>query len=314
MRRLIIQRLAILPVVLIGAFLVSFLIIQLAPGDPIEMELRRLGVVATQTEIDALRSEFGIDNPFYQRFASWWWRAVHLDFGTSIATGRKVIDEIWPRLPVTLTLACTALSLIMTGALILGVVAAMYQGRSIDRVIRVLTILSVSTPSYWLGLMLLWFFAIVMGTISIIPSGTWQDYVLPSLTLAAGSTFFLGRIVRERVIATTSQDFVRLARAKGLDERTVLRRHILPNSLAPLMTLAGLTFGYLLGGSVIVESIFSLPGLGQLVLDSIAQRDFPVLQAYLVLMAGVYVLVNLVADALSLALDPGRRRAEGADQ
>ena len=314
MRQLLIQRLAIMPVVLIGAFLVSFLIIHLAPGDPIEMELRRLGLAVTQADVAALRSEYGMDRPFLERFVSWWWRSVHLDFGTSISSGRKVIDEIIPRLPVTLTLACSSLLLIMAGALSLGVIAAMFRGRAIDRIIRILTIVSVSTPSYWLGLMLLWFFAVEIGIVSIVPSGTWQDYVLPAITLALGSAFFLGRIVRERIITTSSQDFVRLARAKGLAEGVVLRRHILPNSLAPLVTLAGLSFGYLLGGSVIVESIFSLPGLGQLVLDSIGQRDYPVLQAYLILMAGAYVLVNLVADGLSLALDPARRRAEGGDQ
>jgi len=262
---------------------VAFAIVALAPGDPVMMELRAMGIVPKPEDIEALRARFGLDKPLLQRYFEWLARAIRFDFGSSVATGRTVISEIGIHLPATLTLAIS--SLIGAVLISLGLGAfAVTSGRVVGAGLRGLTILLVSVPSFWLALLLIHIFILQLGWGRLVGEGTWYDLVLPTLTLSLGAGASLGRFVFERVRAEKSEDYVRLATAWAN------------------------TFGALLGGAVIVESIFGWPGLGQLILQAIAQRDFPVIQAYLVFMGLIFFATSLFADIIVVISDPQLRR------
>ncbi len=307
MLRFILIRLATTIPTLLGMSFVAFAIVALAPGDPVMMELRAMGIVPKPEDIEALRARFGLDKPLLQRYFEWLARAIRFDFGSSVATGRTVISEIGIHLPATLTLAIS--SLIGAVLISLGLGAfAVTSGRVVGAGLRGLTILLVSVPSFWLALLLIHIFILQLGWGRLVGEGTWYDLVLPTLTLSLGAGASLGRFVFERVRAEKSEDYVRLAIAKGLGPSRIMISHIAPRIIGPLATAWANTFGALLGGAVIVESIFGWPGLGQLILQAIAQRDFPVIQAYLVFMGLIFFATSLFADIIVIISDPQLRK------
>ncbi|MFV0334781.1 MAG: ABC transporter permease [Tropicimonas sp.] len=312
MRRFILIRLAAALPTLLGMSLVAFFIVALAPGDPVLMELRSMGIVPKAEEIEAIRAGYGFDKPLALRYLDWLGRAVRLDFGISISTGRPVIDEIALYLPATLLLALSGLCGAIAISLALGVLAAL-SGRGVRAVLRLGTILLVSVPAFWLALLLIHAFVLHLGWARLLGGGSLRDLVLPALTLSLAGGAALGRFVFERVRAEQSEDYVRLAIAKGIGPLGILAGHIAPRVIGPLVTSWTMTFGSLLGGSVIVEAVFSWPGLGQLILQSIAERDFPVIQAYLVLMGLIFVTTSLVADIVVVLADPQLRRQVSHD-
>lgn len=303
----ILKRLASALPTLIGMSFVAFAIVALAPGDPVTQELRAFGVVPKPEDIAALKAEYGLDKPFFERYLAWLGRAVQFDFGTSIATGRPVMAEILLHLPATLLLSLSALGGAIALSLGLGI-AAVCSGTVWGGVLRTVTILLVSVPSFWLALLLIHVFVLGLGWGRLVGQGSAADLILPALTLSLASGATLGRVVRERILAEMCQDYVRLAIAKGLAPATLLVRHIFPQIIGPLATAWASSFGALLGGAVIVESIFGWPGLGQLVLQAIGQRDFPVIQAYLVLGGLVFFLTSLAADITVALADPQVKR------
>lgn len=309
MRRFLIRRLLGGLPTLIGMSLIGFAVVSLAPGDPVAMELRAMGVVASPDDLAALRAEHGLDQPFMMRWLDWLARAATLDFGRSIATGRSVAVEIGLHLPATLALAFSGLLGAVALSLALGVGAA--SGGVVGGVLRALTVLLVSAPSFWIALLLIDAFVLRLGWARLVGHGALQDLALPALTLSLAAGAALGRVVCERVRAEMAEDHVRLAIAKGLGPWAILIGHVAPGVLGPLVTAWANAFGGLLGGAVIVESIFGWPGLGRLALQAIAQRDYPVLQGYLMLCGLAYFLTSLIADIAVALADPALRRKLG---
>jgi ABC-type dipeptide/oligopeptide/nickel transport system permease component len=304
---LLLRRLALLPATLLGLALFAFLIINLAPGDPVTIELRRMGVEYTDANIGELRQAYGLDKPLPIRFVVWLGQALTLDFGKSFTSGRPVADEMLRALCPTLCLALVAFVIALVLALAVGFAAAL-GGRLADFLSRALAVLLSAMPSYWLALLLLYVFSLRLGWTRVIGDGRFADILLPALTLSLllGATY--ARIVHERIIQTLAEPHVRFARIKGMPRGRILCRHVLKNALLPIINLWGMGFGYLLGGSVVVETIFGWPGLGNLIIKAIGDRDFPMLQAYLVFAGATYLLVSFLADVSAILLDPRLRR------
>lgn len=312
MLRFILIRLAVSVPTLLGMSFVAFAIVALAPGDPVMMELRAMGVVPKPEDILALKAEYGLDKPFFTRYVDWLLRAVQFDFGKSVATGRNVVAEIAIHLPATLALAVSALIGAVSISLIFGGFAVA-SNRFIGAGLRGITILLVSIPSFWLALLFIYLFVLMLGWGRLVGDGSLSDLILPALTLSLGAGASLGRVVYERIGAEMSEDYIRLAIAKGLSPARIVVGHIVPRIVGPLATAWANTFGALLGGAVIVESIFGWPGLGQLILQAIAQRDFPVIQAYLVFMGLIFFTTSLLADIVVVLADPQLRRGLARD-
>ena len=312
MLRFILIRLAVSLPTLLGMSFVAFAIVALAPGDPVMMELRAMGVVPKPEDILALKAEYGLDKSFLARYVNWLARAAQFDFGKSIATGRSVVDEIALHLPATLALAVSALIGAVSISLFFGVFAVA-SNRFVGAGLRGITILLVSIPSFWLALLFIYLFVLTLGWGRLVGDGSLTDLILPALTLSLGAGASLGRVVYERIGAEMSEDYIRLAIAKGLSPARILIGHIAPRIVGPLATAWANTFGALLGGAVIVESIFGWPGLGQLILQAIAQRDFPVIQAYLVFMGLIFFTTSLLADIVVFVADLQLRRGLSRD-
>lgn len=311
MRRRLFRRLLFLgPVWLVVSFIVFFAI-TLVPGDP---ALAMLGPYATPERLTALRVELGLDLPLLERYLRWLWRVLHGELGESILLRRPVALEVWERLGPTLLLAGLALAASVALGLIAGMAAAMWRNRWFDRLITVTLLVGVSVPSFWLGLMLIWFFSIHLGWLPV--SGVTAAYgggdlldrlrhlILPTATLALISGGIIARLVRTAALESLSQDYVRLLRAKGISEWRLISVHLSRHVLVAVLPVIGLQAGFLLGGAVYVETIFQWPGLGRLLVDAIAARDLPLVQGGVLVLATFYVLFNLVADLLGYGLDP----------
>ena len=292
--------------------LLAFFIVSLTPGDPVMQELRAMGSAFSTEDVAAMRAEFGLDKPLPVRYIMWLGDALRGEFGTSIASGRTVISEIGIYMPATLTLAVSALVGAVAISLTLGI-AAVASPRGAAALLRTFTVVLVSIPSFWLALLLIWVFVLQLGWARLVGDGSLGDLVLPTITLSLAAGASLGRVVYERIRAEMCEDHVRLAIAKGLSPAAVLLRHIAPRIIGPLATAWANTLGALLGGAVIVETIFGWPGLGQLILQAIAQRDYPIIQAYLVFMGLGYFATSLLADVIVIISDPQLRRGLAHD-
>jgi len=299
--RYILRRLLYAIPVMLVVSLIVFGILHIAPGDPATM---LAGEDARPEDVAAIKANYGLDQPLYVQYGVWLGNALRGDFGRSIVTRRPVMDEIATRLPSTVQLAVSALFLAVILGMIVGVISATRQYSALDHGVMVLALLGVSMPVFWLGLMLIMIFAVELRWLPTGGTGTIQQLVLPAVTLGAASTAIIARMTRSSMLEVVRQDYIRTARAKGLMERVVLVRHALKNALIPVATVVGIEFGYLLGGAVITETVFSRPGLGRMLVTSINSRDFPVVQGTLMLLAGSFVLVNLLVDILYGFLDP----------
>lgn len=304
MRNFILKRMATAIPTLLGMSMLGFFMVALTPGDPVEMELRRLGVIFTPDQVAALRQEYGLDQPIFTRYIDWLVRLFHLDMGQSIASGRSVLEEFKTHLPLTLTLASLSLALSILLSALFGITAALTRSKVLGNFVQFFSIFLVSIPSFWLALLLLFIFALSLEWISLLGSGAWYDLILPVFALSLGSAATMGRLMRDRILTVMSEDYIRLAIVKGLSPSLILRRHITKSILPPLITNWGVTFGALLGGSLIVENIFNLPGLGQMALQAVFERDFAILQAYLLFMGLIFFASNFIADLLNYWLTP----------
>lgn len=311
MRSFLARRLAALVPVLIGVSIVIFLLMHLAPGD---VTTTLLGPQATEADRVALRVTLGLDQPVPVQYARWVARVAEGDFGTSIATTRPVAALILPRFLNTLLLTAASLALAMVIGYGAGLVAALRTRSILDRLLTGMTLLLGSTPPFWLGLVLVLFFALrlhwlpVSGMTDMAGDGGVLDVarhlVLPTVTTALGPAAIITRLVRSSVLEAMGRPHVRVARAKGLSRAALLRRHVILNALPPIMTITGLQLGYLLGGALFSEVVFAWPGLGSLLYDSITARDTPVVQAATLLIALLFVIVNILVDLVNAALDP----------
>lgn len=309
MRRFAFRRLLVAIPVLALVSLMSFAVIFLIPGDPASAFVNSS---ATAEQLAQIRHRLGLDEPFYLQIAAWYERILHGDLGQSILLNRSVTAAIVERLPVTLSL--TALSLVLAAMLgvIAGLLAAMRHRSWADQSIMVLALLGLSVPEFWLGLLLVFTFAVRLhwfragGFVPITESfsGWWESLALPAFTLAAVQMGFIARMTRSAMLEVLHQDFIRTADSKGLPWGVIVTRHGLPNALIPILTVLGIVTGSLLGGAVVVEQVFSLPGVGRLVIGAVLSRDFPVIQGTLLFVAVIYLLINLVVDILYAVADP----------
>nr|BFE56274.1 glutathione ABC transporter permease GsiC [Dactylosporangium thailandense] len=316
MLRYLAVRLAATVPVLLGISIVLFTMVRLIPGDPshaILLSMVEPGADISRLEEDlaTLRQDLGLDRPYPVQYADWLGDVLSGNLGTSLRSGAPVTDELAMRLPATLELAAAALVVMVVVAVPAGIAGAVWHGRAADRVARLLTLLGVSVPGFLLGLLLMYAFSVALGWLPTYGRGTPAHLVLPAVTLGLGLAAAVSRLLRAGLLDALSQPYVAAAEAKGLPWRLIVLRHALRNALLPVFTNAGLIVSGLLGGAVVVETVFSWPGIGRYVVDSITGRDYPVIQAFTLAMALAYVLVNLVVDLGYRLIDP-RVRVEGA--
>jgi peptide/nickel transport system permease protein len=299
--RYIVHRLLWVVPVVLGVSLLVFSIMKLVPGDVAQVIA---GTDGTAEDVALIRQSLGLDRPVYEQYLTFMGHMLEGDFGRSAVTKRPVIDEIASRIEPTAELAATAFAVSIVVGLAAGIVSATHRYTLWDTLATLIALVGVSMPIFWLGLMLMLLFSVGLGWLPSSGAGTPAQLVLPALALGSSSTAIIARQTRSGMLEVLSQDYVRTARAKGLTERVVLLRHALKNAMIPTLTVAGLQVGYLLGGSVLAETVFARPGLGRLLVDSIARRDIPVVQTTIMLLSVTFVLINLVVDVLYVKLDP----------
>jgi peptide/nickel transport system permease protein len=305
----LLRRLVSLVPVLFIVGVTAFFLMQLIPGDPATV---LLGPDAPDHEVEALRIELGLDRPVILQFFSWLGRVLQGDLGDSYYLGRGVTESIVMRMPATLQLAFAALVIAIAVGMPLGILAAVKQGSWIDRVVMIFAMVGISAPSFWIGLNFILVFSV---TLRWFPTGGYvplsEDFiegvrhlVLPALALGINQAALIARMTRSSVLDVLRQDYVRTARSKGVSERRVIWRHMLKNAMNPVLTVIGISFGVLMSGTVIVETVFTYPGLGRLVVLAVQRRDYPLVQGVLLLAAALYMLINLIVDLLYVVFDP----------
>lgn len=305
MRAYAFRRLALVVPTLLGLSILTFVLSNLAPGDPAEEYARRTrDRPPNEEEIQAARVELGLDKPLLVQYVSWVGRLARADLGTSFTTRRPVRSELARGIPYTLELALPAATLALGMAVAFGTLSALYRNRPLDQAVRVAALTGASIPSFWLALLLIIVFAVNLSLVPVSGRGGILALILPTVTLALGPAAVLSRFTRSAVLETLGEDYIRTARSKGAPARRVLLRHALRNALVPLVTSFGLTVGNLMAGAVIVESIFGWPGLGRIGLDSIRQRDYPMIQGFVLYAGLATILVNLAVDLAYAAIDP----------
>ena len=290
--------------VLAGVTLLVFAIVHVIPGDPAVIAA---GLEASPDTVARIRRELGLDQPLLTQFVTFVSRAMRADFGTSIRTGRPVAAELVDRLPHTVILATASVALASVLGLAAGIGAAIARRASVDRAVMAASLIAVSTPSFWLALMLMLVFSLGLGWLPAIGVGTPAHYVLPVVALGLQSAGQIARMTRASMLDVLKQEYLRAARAKGLGEPTVILRHALGNALLPVTSLIGLRVGGLLAGTVLVETVFAIPGVGRMMVDAVVARDFPMIQGGVLLIATLYVAVNAATDLLTAILDPRLR-------
>ncbi len=284
-----------------GVATVVFVMARLLPGDPARVIA---GVLASPEDVERIRQQMGLDKPLWVQYGNFLGSLLRLNLGTSAHTNAPVIEEIGSRLPYTIELAVVALVLAVTIGVLAGVAAALRRNTMLDLLISSFSVFGVSMPVYWLGLMMIIVFAIYLHLLPAAGADEPTSIVMPAVTLALFSLGLIARMTRSSMLEVLGQDFVRTARAKGAPVRSVVFRHALRNALLPIMTVIGLQFGALLGGAVVTETVFSWPGVGRLLIDSIFFRDYPVVQGLVLMFGTTFVVVNLLVDLLYAYVDP----------
>lgn len=290
--------------VLFGVSLLVFLIVHAIPGDPAVIAA---GLEASPETVEQIRRNLGLDRPLPEQFVTFVSRAVRGELGTSIRTGAPVAEEIADRLPYTARLALWSVLLAAFIGVTAGLVSAVRHNGLVDHVVMSTTLVAVSTPSYWLALMLMLVFSLWLGLLPTIGATTPLHYVLPVVTLGLQSAGEVARMTRAALLDVLGEEYLRAARAKGVPETRVLVRHALANALVPVTAIIGLRFGGLLAGTVLVESVFAIPGVGRMMVDAVVARDFPMIQGGVLVVATLYVVVNAATDTLATLADPRLR-------
>lgn len=300
-------------IVLLGISLLSFGLLYMAPGDPVLAMYEAGGTIPDEKIVNQTREALGLNEPFLVQYGNWLSSCLKGDFGISYSLNRPVGELILSRLWPTLKLAFLSLALMLLVSVPLGMTAAVHKGGIADYIVRFFTFLGVSLPNFWVGLILLYVFAVKLEILPVISSGQGFDrLILPAVTLAFAMTGKYTRQVRAAFLEELNQDYVTGARCRGIPDRVILWRHVLPNAVLPLITLLGLSMGSLLGGTAVAEVIFSYPGLGSLTVDAISSMDYSLIQGCVLWIALIYMLLNLLVDISYAFLDP--RLKEEADR
>ena len=280
--------------VMIGVSLAVFMMMHLIPGDPARI---MAGEAASPYQIEMMRQNLGLNDPLYVQYWRFLSNAVRGDLGVSVRTEVPVVNEIFDaRFAITFQLALVGLSAAVLIGLTIGVISVAYRYSLTDMVLMVLALMGLSIPNFWLGIILINFFSVQRGWLPITGWGTWQQMIMPMITLGITGCAVIARMTRANMLEVLNQDYVRTAYAKGVNDRVVLYRHVLRNALIPVITVVGLQFGGLLMGAAITESIFAINGMGRLMLDAIRMRDFPVAQGAILIMSFTFVIVNMLVD------------------
>jgi ABC-type dipeptide/oligopeptide/nickel transport system permease component len=309
LQRYLIKRLLVMIPVLLGVTVLTFSLTKMLPGSPVDYILQFQETTPGLRE--QLEAQYNLDEPIYVQYWLWLRDAMVLDFGDSLISDRSVAGAILGRLPNTLLLGVMGFAIAITIGIPLGILAAVNNGNTVDEVSRVGALIGIATPNFWLGLMLLLVFSVQLGLFRVIPPdkpvlspAMLKFVILPAITLGTASSALIMRLTRSSMVEELNKDYVRTAKAKGLSERTVILKHVLRNSMVSVVTVAAIQVAFIVNGSVVVEQVFSWPGVGRLLIDAITQRDLPVLQAIVLMIAVTIVFVNLVADLLYSWLDP----------
>jgi len=292
--------------ILLGVVSLVFFLIHFIPGDPVDL---MLGEYAVAADREQLREQLGLNKPLSTQYATYVGGVLTGDLGSSVQSHRPVAEMIWERLPATAELMLGAMVIAVGLALPLGIIAALYAGRWVDQVASVFAVLGVATPNFWLGPLLILAFSIKLDWLPVNERGGLENLVLPAVTLGTALAALLSRMTRASLLEVLGEDYIRNATAKGLSRFGVVVVHALRNALIPVITVIGLQIGVLLSGAIITESIFDWPGLGTLLLEGIAQRDYPLVQGCVLFIASTYVVVNLITDLLYGLIDPRIRKA-----
>lgn len=297
----IIRRILLLIPILLGVSIVIFGMVHLTPGDPVQI---MLGQDASPVQAQTLRHELGLDRPLPVQYGIFLGNILHGDLGTSIVSRRPVVREIGDRLPATLQLTVAAMILAMILGITVGTIAAATRSRFLSGLLMLGATMGVSVPTFWIGLLLIYLFALQLGWFPVLGSTDLKGTIMPALTLALPGAAVLARVTRSSLVEVLHQDYIRTALSKGLTWRRVVQRHALRNAFIVVLTIVGLQFGGLMAGSVIVETVFARPGVGSFAVGAIQARDYPVIQGITLVYSLFYVLINLVLDMLYSVIDP----------
>ncbi len=303
MLRFLVRRLIVALLVAATVMTLAFILTRLS-GD---LAISIAGPNATAADIEAVRKAYGLDRPVLEQFLDWVGRAVTGDLGNSYFFQTRVSTLIAERMPVTLTLGLTGLSLALLISIPMGILAAVRENTNFDRAVQMVALIGQAMPSFWLGLLLMIVFGLSLGWLPISGTGSWEHFVMPGIVLAFSAVPALTRLTRAGMIQAMGSDYIRTARAKGLSRASILLKHALRNAAIPVVAIAAVQLGFMLGGSIVIEQVFALHGVGFLAWESIAKNDFPVVQAVVLVLAVIYVALTMVSDLLNAVLDPRLR-------
>jgi peptide/nickel transport system permease protein len=303
MLQFIVRRLIVAVLVAATVMVLAFVLTRLS-GD---LAISIAGPNATQADVEAVRKAYGLDRPLITQFFDWVGRAVTGDLGDSYFFKARVSSLIAERMPVTFTLGLTGLVIALVVSLPLGILAAVRENTALDRAVQLVALLGQAMPSFWLGLLLMITLGLQLGWLPISGTGSWQHYVMPGIVLAFSAIPALTRLTRAGMIQAMGSDYIRTARAKGLSRASILLKHALRNAAIPVVAIAAVQLGFMLGGSIVIEQVFALHGVGFLAWESIGKNDFPVVQAVVLVLAVIYVALTMLADLMNAVLDPRLR-------
>ncbi|MCC5909384.1 MAG: nickel ABC transporter permease subunit NikB [Clostridiaceae bacterium] len=308
MKKYIIKRMLMaLPMMLAVSF-VAFVLINLIPADPAEVALRVNEIIPTEEAIEGMREELGLNKPYFQRYITWLWDVLHLDFGNSyVNKDRTVLGEITRSLPATLELATASLFIVMVVSIPVGVLCAVFKDSVFDRIVRIFIFIGTAMPNYWVGILLIWLFSVKLD---LVPTGGNREagaIILPAITLSLTYISTYVRLIRNNMLENMTENYVFYAKVRGLQNRSIILKHVLKNSLQSSVTALGMSIVQLVSGTVVIENIFSWPGIGRLCITAIFNRDYPIIQAYILMMGILFIFCNLCVDILHHKLDPRLR-------
>lgn len=313
MVRYILKRLLQLVVVLLGVTFLTFMITQATPSDAAEMKYVSMGMIPSTELLEKTREEMGLNDPVLIQYGRWLGNVLHGDLGESSKFGESVWTQMTRKLPMTLKLAGVSLIVVIVFSFPLGILSAVKKNKVADYMIRFLSFFGVSMPNFWLALLLMYIFAVRLGWSKVVSTNSVQGMILPVATLTIPMISSYARQIRAALLEELNANYVIGARARGIPERRIIWGHVLPNAILPIVTLLGLSVGHLLGGAAIIETIFSWQGIGNMVVEAIRVRDYPLIQGYVIWMAIIYVMVNLIVDIAYRLLDPQIRLRKRVD-
>ena len=313
MVRYILKRLLQLVIVLLGVTFLTFMITQATPSDAAEMKYVSMGMMPSTELLEKTREEMGLNDPVLIQYGRWLGNVLHGDLGESSKFGESVWTQMTRKLPMTLKLAGVSLIVVIAISFPLGILSAVKKNKAADYIIRFFSFFGVSMPNFWLALLLMYIFAVRLGWFKVVSTDSVQGMILPVATLTIPMISSYARQIRAALLEELNANYVIGARARGIPERRIIWGHVLPNAILPIITLLGLSVGHLLGGAAIIETIFSWQGIGNMVVEAIRVRDYPLIQGYVIWMAIIYVTVNLIVDISYRCLDPQIRLRKRVD-